>query len=110
MAQDKPKDEQPKGDGQAATPKAKQNNADPVAQETAQPLSEDQASLNPVGQQGVQGNYDPTGQIVQPGEPLHSTDPEKQAAFEQERQEAIRRSQMGETLPAKTEAEERENS
>lgn len=61
-------------------------------------LNEDQAPTNPVESPTIQANYDPTGQIQQSGQPLHSTDPEEQAAYEQQRQEAIRRSQMGERL------------
>lgn len=71
-----------------------------------QVLTDDQAPANPVESDTLQANYDPTGQIQQPGQPLHSTDPEEQARFEQERQEAIRRSQLGESY---VESGDREN-
>jgi hypothetical protein len=65
------------------------------------------ADQNPVGDTGMQANYDPTGQIAQQGEPLHSTDPNEQARFEQQRQEDIRRAQSGEAV--QDEQEERRN-
>jgi hypothetical protein len=77
--------------------KADQRAADRQATDQPEVLSEDQAPANPVESDTLQANYDPTGQIQQPGQPLHSTDPEEQARFEQERQEAIRRSQLGES-------------
>lgn len=69
------------------------------SEEEAQPLTEAQAPTNPIASDTLQADYDPTGQIQQPGQPLHSTDPQIQAEFEEERREAIRRSQMGERLP-----------
>lgn len=65
------------------------------------------ANQNPVGDTGMQADYDPTGQIMQPGQPLHSTDPEEQRKFEEQRQEDIRRAQSGEAVM--DEQEERRN-
>ena len=80
------------------TDKKADRKASQAKTEDAQPevLTEEQAPTNPVESPTLQANYDPTGQIQQPGQPLHSTDPDEQAAFEQQRQEAIRRSQLGE--------------
>lgn len=87
---------------------AEERRAAEADRDEARALNEEQATANPATTNTMEANYDPTGQIVQPGQPLHSTDPEEQAAFEQERQEAIRRSQMGERLGAEDAADVRE--
>lgn len=91
------KNEQQEKKGVAEERAEQRRQAEREEREEAQPLDESQAPVNPVEANTMQANYDPTGQIIQPGEPLHSTDPEEQAAFERERQEAVRRSQLGAT-------------
>lgn len=70
------------------------------------PADQPLEATNPITTEGMQANYDPSGQINQPGQPLHSTDPEEQVAYEQKRREAVARATQGDRLTEEEQAAE----
>lgn len=81
---------------QAQAERAEQ--AEEVNAQREQERPAEREETNPVSTQMPQADYDPTGQLTQPGQPLHSTDPEEQARYEMQRREAVLRAQQGERL------------